>query len=178
MAKKELEALWAGTGCWLTVLKLVSPASAHCPGFCCVLLTYFTLWDIHTALGINSPPASLSSTQTPAVLLHLHTALVWIMHLGRTSVPSYAGNLTRTLISGWTSVATAGLFTAFPRWSVKKKSESTGDGRHSGSCLDIETNTTEEVVLMYYQGENFQQQADYLYIIGHYHKALHHLFIF
>lgn len=103
-----------------------------------VLLTYFTLWDIHTALAVTQPSASLSSTQAPAVLLHLHTALVWIMPLLRTSVPSYArlwpeppfqaGPL--PLLQKYSQPSQA----PSSRWSVKRKSESKADGRRSGSC--------------------------------------------
>lgn len=124
-----------------------------------VLLTYFTLRDIHTALGINSA-LRLSSTQAPAVLLHLHTALVWIMPLLRTSVPSYARIWPEPhfRLDIYRSCRT---IHSLPKhhlpdevWRGSQRAK--GMVATLGHVLDIETNTTEETALMYYQGEKFQ----------------------
>lgn len=156
----------------------MSPVSAHCPGFLCVLLTYSTLRDIRTALGINSPLCLSLSCPGPSCSPPLAHSTCMDYASGKKLCAILCGQSDQNTHFRLNICRHRRTIHSLPKWSVKKKSESKGDSRHSGSFLDIKTNTTKETALMYYQGEKFQQLADYLYIIGPYHKALHHFFIF
>ena len=157
----------------------MSPVSAHCPGFRCVLLTYFILLDIHTALGINSPLCLSLSCPGPSCSPPLAHSTCMDYASGKKLCAILCGQSDQNTHFRLNICRHRRTIHSLPKMKCEEEvREQRGQSPLWVSFLDIKTNTTEEIALMYYQGEKFQQQAECLYIIGHYHKALLHFFIF